>query len=283
MKLGNTDISKIYHGSNELLKVYKGGDEIWTPGGADPIQVLVDAYKVAVEAISGGAVEDETAVYNAIDADVTAGLVANDGTNTKSVIRVGYKFGLVTVGGKIDELVSLYKIGGVYPTFKSFNSDTRGQLEADHIDMIWNAPTIGRFETNLDLDYGKNSFFVEFKGHAYYVSGTSYFLTEEPANSMIKFGTGTTQRTLVVSYSPSTVTVFSNNNFWLDEFATYRFELIRSGDTCTPKLYRNGALFQTMADRTWDKNLVYSASLAIKLTGSSTSTIKLQEYKIGLI
>lgn len=241
-----------------------------TVGVSDRAALEVASYKAYVES-QGGAVEDETELYN------TYQLLISSGEIDKQCYMWGYKFGMLKdVNGYIAKLWSIVKVGGVYLEFSQSTLNARPLLTANYMEMY-----TGGFGRNMicpSIPLLKKSFYIEENSLKQYVSATSYTLLSEPAFVTLGLATQSNNRCLVATYSESGTPTTANsiNNFFDNSFNTYKTLFTRTGDDCVPTLYKGGVLFQTMASRTWDKTI----NSGLKITGGSVTTNQIKTLKI---
>ena len=241
-----------------------------TVGISDRAALEVASYKAFIES-QGGAVEDEIELYNAYTSLISSGEI------DKQCYLWGYKFGMLKdVDGYIAKMWSIVKVDGVYLEFSQATLNNRPLLTADYIEMYTNG--YGRNMVCPAIPLLKKSFYIEEYSLKQYVSATFYTVLSDPASLTIGLATQSNNRCYVVTYNEggASTAVSSYNNFYENNFVLYKTLYARDGDSCTPALYKNGSLIQTMASRTWDKSI----NNQFKIAGASTNTHRFKTFKI---
>ena len=242
-------------------------------GGGDLATELTFYYKEYVESI-GGTLIDEVAVKAEYE-----DLISKSEHELETYV-FGYQFGMVkNESNEISKLIGLVKVNGNYPIMQQTTPNSLPIWATDYIQFY--DGTYGKnFVLQNNLGYAKNSFYTETIAKKQYISGLTYSESSNPTTSGLRHGTQSTNRLLVLTYNISgSANATSNNDYFLNEFATYRVNYVRTGDSCVPTLLRNGESFQAMGSRTWDRPL----ETAFQLTGCSTASHELKKFKMALI
>ena len=237
-----------------MLAIFNSQNSGGTTPPVDPIQDLVDEYKAYVATQSGTIGVSDAVLYTAYDKYVTEGIINNTGTRLKEAHVYGI-YGFLQDGSNLcSKYWGIIKNGaGNYPEYVSPNPNYPKYVDGS-ISMR-NAGVTGIIR-DVVVDFRKKSWYLETDAHIQWVTaGTDW--AEPITTTLFICRLTSTGRATIITYNP-TNSRNSANNFLADDFQLTRIEFIRfndGADKVTIKLYKNGVLFQTLADVAWTSDL----------------------------